>query len=114
MSTALHGHCSPADTSRQKLYTGKDQLDPRDLQLKVKVKPPSTLVGSKDHHGDVMTFGRQDAVTSREALVDFPHVVTAMDVYKVNITHYCTLPFLFKRSTRLELLQKITFGNCVC
>jgi len=82
VSRALHGQSSTSNSTAPKLYTGKD-VDPCDLQLKVKDGTSSTLIGSKGHHGHVMTFGRQNAVASRDDFFEFPQIVSALDVYKV-------------------------------
>jgi len=78
---ALHDHWSRADSTGQQLYHRRN-ADSRDLQLKVKAPSSSTVVGSKGQ-GHVVTVGRQGE--PRHAFGDFPPVVTALDVYKVNI-----------------------------
>ena len=87
VSRALHRHWSASESSGQKLCPGRD-VESRDLELKVKAAPSSsTIVGSKAY-GHVMSVGRQGDFEPRHCLVDFPHLVTALDVYKVNIYHH--------------------------
>ena len=73
MSTTLHGHSPRSDSTARKL-SPRGTVDARDLQLKVKAASSSSLVGSK---------GQGDS-EPRQAFVDVPHVVTALDVFKVN------------------------------
>ena len=95
-STALrqvHENLSTSKSSGQKIYTEKN-LDPYDLFLKVKAASSSTVVGPKGYRDQAMTFGRQNAVTTSDSFVDFPHAVTALDVYKVLLWLLLSLLFV--------------------